>query len=152
MNADQRQIMAALRQKGWSETLTLGNALAWPKADRSVTIRRANSAGRWEDFAHVQAYQGRGWCDLAVNIATAAAKTGLTSEQFGSILHAIGGGDNGYARPGYRNYYDAGGSDRASLDLLVESGHMVKIREAGVYRVTPKGAAEVGCAGCLEQK
>jgi len=156
VNADQRQLMAAMEAQGWAlsavhekEAMQIGDKFAIVRGNRTIDVLHGRP-DRLAHFCYVQAYKGRGWCDMAVSIATAAAKTSLTSEQFGDILHAIGGGANGYTRPGHRNYYYAGGSVHASLDALVQSGHMVKIRQVGVYRATPKGAAEVGCAGCLD--
>ena len=159
MNRDQRRLIIALWDGGWMRMLgaivRMGETRALIRPNRSIELRRVHAGipGLSSHFCYVQAYKGRGWISLAVSIATAAAKTSLTSEQFGNILHAIGGGANGYTRPGYRNYYTV--SDRKpSLDALVEGGFMAyrKGETMGVYHVTPKGAAEVGCAGCLEQK
>jgi len=178
MNRDQLAIRAAMEAQGWWMARrfvdSVGNMELWYpesgivraeiRGNRSIEVFRVipglerirvrpSNAAKQAHFCYVQAYKGRGWLPLAVSIATAAAKTSLTSEQFGNILHAIGGGANGYTRPGYRNYYTV--SDRKpSLDALVEGGFMAyrKGETMGVYHVTPKGAAEVGCAGCLEQK
>ena len=159
MNHDQTDILEAMHVQGWhtlkqrqSATMAMSGTgkIAIIRSDRSMEILK--DGGKVERFCYVQAYKGKGWLQLAVSIATAAAKTSLTSEQFGAILHAIGVGRGHYVRPGYRNYYDAGDVDRPHLDKLVEGGFAVKVRTAGVYRVTPKGAAEVGCAGCLEPK
>lgn len=156
MNRDQRRLVIALWDGGWMKLLgakvQMDETRALIQPNRSIELRRvhADAPGLSSHFCYVQAYKGRGWAELSASIATAAANTSLTSEQFGDILHAIGGGANGYTRPGYRNYYDAGEMDRPSLNSLVEGGFMV-CRRNYVYHVTPKGAAEVGCAGCLER-
>ena len=158
MNRDQRRLVIALWDGGWMKLLgakvQMDETRALIQPNRSIELRRvhADAPGLSSHFCYVQAYKGRGWTELSASIATAAAKTNLTSEQFGDILHAIGGGANGYTRPGYRNYYTV--NDRKpSLDALVEGGFMTyhKGETMGVYHVTPKGAAEVGCAGCLER-
>ena len=157
MNHNQSAIVGDMVVNGWhilkqgeNVVMALGGKVAVIRPDRSMEIVR--DGGTATHFCYVQAYKGRGWTELSASIATAAAKTNLTSEQFGDILHAIGGGANGYTRPGYRNRYTV--NDRKpSLDALVEGGFMTyhKGETMGVYHVTPKGAAEVGCAGCLER-
>lgn len=155
MNRDQSAIADDMVVNGWhilkqgeNVVMALHGKVAVIRPDRSMEIVR--DGGMATHFCYVQAYKGRGWLDLAVSTATAAAKSTLTSKQFGAILHAIGGGEGRYARPGYRNYYVAGEGDVPCLESLVESGHMHSTGPH-VYHVTPKGAAEVGCAGCLER-
>ena len=162
MNRDQAAIVAAMQKQGWrllqqrEIAMVLGNVAAFIRENRSMDVRVGQETLPYnvkptEHFCYVQAYKGRGWCDLAVSIATAAAKTSMTSEQFGDVLHAIGGGANGYTRPGYRNYYTVS-EPKPPLESLVESGHMEGGGHFLAYYVTPKGAAEVGCAGCLDKQ
>jgi len=161
VNDSQRRLVAAMQKQGWrllqqpEIAMVRGNVAAFIRENRSIDVRVGQETlpthvKPTAHFCYVQAYKGRGWCDLAVSIATAAAKTSLTSEQFGALLHAIGGGHGRTSRPGYRNYFDAGEMDVPRCKSLVESGHMELRNPAGCYRVTPKGAAEVGCAGCLD--
>lgn len=157
MNRDQLAIRAAMQGQGWQEStvhekhaMRLGETLAIIRPNRTVDVLR-DTPDRLCYFAYVQAYKGRGWLQLAVSIATAAAKTKLTSDQFSDMLHVIGCRSGGHARPVLGDYYDARDGAKRALSALVESGY-IEIRGAEVYRVTPKGAAEVGCAGCLEPK
>ena len=157
MNRDQTAIVATMLSEGWQplisgfEAMRMGDVFAGIHVERTIRVYRM-VGDKPDDIFCVRGYKGRGWLNLAVSIATAAAKTKLTSEQFGDILHAIGGGVGKYARPGYRNFYDAGENDRPALDALVEGGYMTKHSAVAYYYVTDKGAAEVGCAGCLESK
>jgi len=164
VNRDQTRLVAAMEAQGWrlakqalNAVMFRGLSMAIIRPNRSTEVIRIVD-NKPTHFCYVQAYRGRGWCDLAVSIATAAAKTSLTSEQFGALLHAIGAADG---RPGYRNYATTA-KPFPCLDALVEVGFMTSERydwhEGGAildgrnYRVTPKGAAEVGCAGCLETR
>ena len=158
MNRDQTAIADALHVQGWHMLKQNRSAVMALSGSGKVAIIRPNRSieilkdgGKVEHFCYVQAYKGRGWCDLAVSIATAAAKTKLTSEQFGAVLHAIGGGDGRFTRPGWRNFYESDGV-RYYPSELVSGGYMAHGKRIFTYRVTPKGAAEVGCAGCLDKQ
>ena len=156
MNRDQTAIVSAMLSEGWQplisgfEAMRMGDVFAGIHVERTIRVYRM-VGDKPDDIFCVRGYKGRGWLNLAVSIATAAAKTKLTSEQFGDILHAIGGGVGNHARPGYRNYYTVS-EPKPHLESLVESGHMEGGGRFLCYYVTDKGAAEVGCAGCLEGK
>jgi hypothetical protein len=150
LNRNQSILRDALEDLGWQQEyigfrrhiLGATTVEIHPARDVSIVHWPKGRDAVGDGPVYLGPFSGRGWAAYTVRLATAIAQNGLTAQESGILVHALGGSSR--KRLGWRDYYVANDGDaRPACDGLAARG-LLDGNGKGAFWVTVAGRAVVG--------